>query len=41
MDFALAIVAMFGVLTFEAIEGLVITVILSLLAVVWRASQSN
>ena len=41
MDFALAIVAVFGVLTFEALEGLLIAVILSLLALVWRASQSK
>ena len=41
MDFALAIVAMLGVLTFEALEGLMIAVILSLLALVWRASQSK
>lgn len=40
-DFALAIVAMLGVLTFEALEGLLIAVILSLLALVWRASQSK
>lgn len=39
MDFALAIVAMLGVLTFEALEGLLIAVIVSLLALVWRASQ--
>ena len=41
MDFVLAIAAIFGVLTFEALEGLMIAVILSLLALVWRASQSN
>jgi len=41
LDFALAIVAMLGVLTFEALEGLLIAVILSLLALVWRASQSK
>ncbi|HJS19401.1 MAG TPA: SulP family inorganic anion transporter [Anaerolineales bacterium] len=41
MDFALAITAMLGVLTFEALEGLLIAVILSLLALVWRASQSK
>jgi SulP family sulfate permease len=40
-DFALAIVAMLGVLTFEALEGLLIAVILSLFALVWRASQSR
>jgi high affinity sulfate transporter 1 len=41
VDFALAIVAMLGVLTFEALEGLLIAVILSLLLLVWRASQPN
>ncbi|NJD60726.1 MAG: sodium-independent anion transporter [Anaerolineales bacterium] len=41
MDFTLAIVAIFGVLTFEALQGLMIAVILSLLALVWRASQSK
>jgi high affinity sulfate transporter 1 len=40
-DFTLAIVAMLGVLTFEALEGLLIAVILSLLILVWRASQSK
>jgi sulfate permease, SulP family len=40
-DFTLAIVAMLGVLTFEALEGLLIAVILSLLVLVWRASQSK
>jgi len=40
-DFSLAIVAIFGVLTFEALEGLLIAVILSLIALVWRASQSK
>jgi high affinity sulfate transporter 1 len=40
-DFILAIVALLGVLTFEALEGLLIAVILSLLALVWRASQSK
>ena len=40
-DFTLAIVAVLGVLTFEALEGLLIAVILSLLALVWRASQSK
>jgi MFS superfamily sulfate permease-like transporter len=38
-DFTLAIVAILGVLTFEALEGLLIAVILSLLVLVWRASQ--
>lgn len=41
VDFTLAIVAMLGVLTFEALEGLLIAVILSLLLLVWRASQPN
>jgi sulfate permease, SulP family len=41
LDFALAIVAMLGVLTFEALEGLLIAVILSLLILIWRASQPN
>jgi sulfate permease, SulP family len=41
IDFALAIVAIFGVLTFEALEGLLIAVILSLIALVWRASKSE
>ena len=40
-DFTLAIVAVLGVLTFDALEGLLIAVILSLLALVWRASQSK
>lgn len=40
-DFALAIVALFGVLTFEALEGLLMAVILSLLALIWRASQAQ
>jgi MFS superfamily sulfate permease-like transporter len=40
-DFWLAIVAMLGVLTFEPLAGLLIAVIISLLALVWRASQSK
>ncbi len=32
-------VALFGVLTFEALEGLLIAVIISLAVLVWRASQ--
>ena len=40
-DFTLAIVAVLGVLTFEALEGLLIAVVLSLLVLVWRASQSK
>jgi SulP family sulfate permease len=41
VDFALAIVTVLGVLTFEALQGLMIAVILSLLALIWRASQSK
>jgi high affinity sulfate transporter 1 len=41
LDFFLAIVAVLGVLTFDALEGLLIAVILSLLALVWRASQAR
>ncbi len=41
LDFWLAVIAMAGVLTFEALEGLLIAVIVSLLALVWRASQSR
>ena len=41
LDFALAITATLGVLTFDALEGLLIAVILSLLALIWRASQSR
>jgi high affinity sulfate transporter 1 len=40
-DFWLAIVAMFGVLTFEPLAGLLIAVIISLVALVWRTSQSK
>ena len=40
-DFGAALVAMLGVLTFEPLVGLLIAVILSLLALVWRASQSK
>jgi MFS superfamily sulfate permease-like transporter len=40
-DFGLAIVAMLGVLTFEPLAGLLIAVIISLLALIWRASQSK
>jgi SulP family sulfate permease len=39
VDFWLAVVALFGVLTFEALEGLLIAVIISLALLVWRASQ--
>ena len=41
VDFTLAVVALLGVLTFEALEGLLNAVIVSLLALVWRASQSR
>lgn len=40
-DFGLAVIAMLGVLTFEPLAGLLIAVIISLLALVWRASQSK
>jgi MFS superfamily sulfate permease-like transporter len=39
VDFWLAMVALFGVLTFEALEGLLIAVIVSLFALVARASK--
>lgn len=39
VDFWLALIALFGVLTFEALEGLLIAVVISLLMLVWRASQ--
>lgn len=39
VDFWLAIIALFGVLTFDALEGLLIAVIISLALLVWRASQ--
>ena len=38
-DFALAVVALLAVLTFETLEALLIAVIVSLFALVWRASQ--
>jgi len=38
-DFILAIVALLAVLTFETLEALLIAVIVSLFALVWRASQ--
>ncbi len=38
-DFALALVALFGVLIFEVLEGLIIAVVASLVVLVWRASQ--
>ncbi len=41
VDFYLAIVALLGVLTFEALQGLLIAVVVSLLALIWRASQSR
>lgn len=40
-DFVLALVALFGVLTFEVLPGLVIAVIASLLALVLRASKAR
>ncbi len=39
VDFWLALIALFGVLTFEALEGLLIAVVISLVMLVWRASQ--
>jgi high affinity sulfate transporter 1 len=38
-DFFLAVVALLAVLTFETLEALLIAVIVSLFALVWRASQ--
>ena len=38
-DFALAVVALLAVLTFETLEALLIAVIVSLFALVWRTSQ--
>ncbi len=38
-DFILAIVALLAVLTFETLEALLIAVVVSLFALVWRASQ--
>ena len=38
-DFVLALVALLAVLTFETLEALLIAVIVSLFALVWRASQ--
>ena len=41
-DFALAMVALLGVLTFqEVLTGLLVAVIVSLVALVWRASQAR
>ena len=41
-DFALAMVALLGVLTFqEVLTGLLVAVIVSLLALIWRASQAR
>ena len=41
-DFVLAMVALLGVLTFqEVLTGLLVAVIVSLLALVWRASQAR
>ena len=39
VDFILAVVALLAVLTFETLEALLIAVIVSLFALVWRASQ--
>jgi len=41
VDFYLAIIALLGVLTFEALQGLLVAVIASLLALIWRTSQSR
>jgi MFS superfamily sulfate permease-like transporter len=41
VDFFLAIIALLGVLTFEALQGLLIAVIASLFALIWRTSQSR
>ena len=38
-DFVLAVVALLAVLTFETLEALLIAVIVSLFALVWRASH--
>ncbi len=38
-DFALAVVAMFAVMTFETLQALLFSVIISLFALVWHASQ--
>jgi high affinity sulfate transporter 1 len=38
-DFVLAMIALFAVLTFETLEALLIAVIVSLFALVWRTSQ--
>ena len=40
-DFILAVVALLAVLTFETLEALLIAVIVSLFALVWRASHPN
>ena len=40
-DFILAVVALLAVLTFETLEALLIAVVISLFALVWRASQNN
>jgi SulP family sulfate permease len=39
VDFVLAVVALLAVLTFETLQALLIAVIVSLFALVWRASQ--
>ena len=38
-DFVLAVVALLAVLTFETLEALLIAVVVSLFALIWRASQ--
>jgi SulP family sulfate permease len=40
-DFVLAVVALLAVLTFETLEALLIAVIVSLFALIWRASHPN
>jgi MFS superfamily sulfate permease-like transporter len=40
-DFVLAVVALLAVLTFETLEALLIAVIVSIFALVWRASHPN
>jgi len=40
-DFVLALAALLAVLTFETLEALLIAVVISVFALVWRASQNN
>jgi sulfate permease, SulP family len=40
-DFILAVVALLAVLTFETLEALLIAVVVSLFALIWRASHPN